>query len=128
VVIHISAVKTTSIERKVKTVIVAMGAISFIEFEYSTDLKEEGFVDPEKRCSEEMCIHFKYDTADKEFNNEDTDLTFSICKCDDLKTPVYQCYDIHLFEKQYLQAMADYLKANKPINELCDNKKINQIL
>ena len=73
-IIHISS----SAERKVKTVIVALGTISFIEFEYEKD--------SEGKSTDEVCLHFNNDTVDKTFtSDEKTSITFEIFKCDDFQ-------------------------------------------
>ena len=110
-IIHISS----SAERKEKTVVVALGTISFIEFEYEKD--------SEGKSTDEVCLHFNNDTADKTFtSDEKTSITFEIFKCDDFQnttkddkgnevvTPSYSCNNVSDFENLYLQATAEYLE------------------
>jgi hypothetical protein len=98
VILHITSVT----EREVKTVIVALGSISFVEFEYSKDF--------EQKDVEEMCIVFKGSAPDKKISSENTkSLKFRIFEYNDSGKALYESDSIDEFEQDYFLAMSAYL-------------------
>ena len=89
-----------------KTVIVALNAISYIDFEYDTE-KETG------KESGKICIHFTANNADLDIGEkEDGSLLFRIFDCNPT-CEFYEADSIKGFETDYLNAMQEYIAEKK---------------